>query len=108
MNLYLLRKQHLPGKWVPWIHICKYKYDLYFAYINGKQGVIMCADIKSSQVFPYSKHWKYHKEISKFWKSQAKAYNERSNEGTDMDSQDKCDHGVWLTDPNIMVYKKKE
>ena len=68
-------KWHLPRKWVPWIHICQYKYDLYFVYINGKQGVIMCADIKSLQAFLYSKCWKHLKEISKFWKSQAEAYN---------------------------------
>ena len=67
----------------------------------------MCADIKSSQAFHYSKCQKCLEEISKFWKCQAEAYNERSNEGADMDSQDERDHGVSPTDPNVMVYKKK-
>ena len=34
------------------------------------------------------------KEISKFWKCQAEAYNKRSDEGADMDSQDEHDHSV--------------
>ena len=101
-------KVALPGKWLPWIHICEYKYGLCFAYIIGKQGVIMCTDLKSLQAFHYSKHQKYLEEISKFWKSQAEAYKERSNEGTDMDSQDECDNGVQPMDLNVMVYKKKK
>ena len=31
---------------------------------------------------------------------------ERSNEGALTDSQDKMDHGVWPTDPNVLSYKK--
>ena len=68
----------------------------------------MCADIKSLQAFLYSKHQKCLEEISKFWKSQADLYNERSDEGADMDSQDEADHGVQPMDPNIMAYKKKK
>ena len=56
MNLHLPGKWHLLGKLAPWIHICEYKYYLYFACVIGKQGVIMFADIKSSQAFLYSKH----------------------------------------------------
>ena len=67
----------------------------------------MCVDIRSSQAFHYSKHQKHLKEISKVWKSQAEAFNERSDEGADMDSQDEHDHGVWPMDPNVMVYREK-
>ena len=67
----------------------------------------MCADIKSSHDFLYSKHQKCLEEISKFWKSQSDLYNKRSNEGTDMDSQDERYHGVQPMDPNVMAYKKK-
>ena len=35
-------------------------------------------------------------------------YNERSNEGAVMDSQDEFDHGVCPTDPNVMGYRKNE
>ena len=67
----------------------------------------MCTDITSLLAFHYSKCQKCLEEIFKFWESQAEAYNKRSNEGTDMDSHDECDQGVWPTDPNIIVYKKK-
>ena len=63
----------------------------------------MFADIKSLQAFHYSKCQKCLKEISKFWKSQAEAYNKRSNEGADMDSQDEHNHGIltlWCTRKN--------
>ena len=68
----------------------------------------MCADNKSLHTFLYSKCRICLKEISKFWKSQADLYNERSNEGADTDSQDKTDHGVQPTDANVMAYKKKK
>ena len=67
----------------------------------------MCADNKSSQAFPYSRHQKCLEEMSKFWKNQVEAYNERSDEGADTDSQDECDYGVQSTDLNIMSHKKK-
>ena len=67
----------------------------------------MCADNKSSQAFPYSKHQKCLEKVSKFWKNLAEAYNKRSDEGADTDIQDECDHGVWPMDPNVMSYKKK-
>ena len=35
-------------------------------------------------------------------------YNERSDEGVDTDSPDEGDHSVRLTDPNVMLYKKKK
>ena len=73
----------------------------------GNRGWLCVLILKSSQAFLYSKHWKCLKEISKFWKSPAEAYNKRSDEGADMESQEECDHGVCPTDPNIMVYKKK-
>ena len=34
-------------------------------------------------------------------------YNERSDEGAIMDSQDEFDHRVCPTDPNVMGYQKK-
>ena len=34
-------------------------------------------------------------------------YNERSDEGAVIDSQDEFDHGICLTDPYVMGYQKK-
>ena len=34
-------------------------------------------------------------------------YNARSDEGAVTDSQDEFDHGVHLTDPNVIAYQKK-
>ena len=34
-------------------------------------------------------------------------YNERSDKGAVIDSQDELDHGVCLMDPNVMGYQKK-
>ena len=37
----------------------------------------------------------------------ADQFAERSDEGMLTDSQDEMDHGMQLTDPNVMSYKKK-
>ena len=53
--------------------------------------------------FLYSKHQKWEK-MSRYWKKKMEEYNERSDEGAIMDSQDEYDHGVHPMDPNVMGY----
>ena len=43
-------------------------------------------------------------KMTKYWKKKMQEYNERLDEGAIMDSQDKFDHGVCSTDPNVMEY----
>ena len=66
----------------------------------------MYVDNKSSQAFLYSKHQKCLEKISKYWKKWVECYNERSDEGANMDSQYEYDHGVRSMDANVMSYKK--
>ena len=42
-----------------WIHICKYNYDLYFAYIIWENMGVLCMQIIHLLVFLYSKHQKW-------------------------------------------------
>ena len=59
----------------------------------------MYLDNKSSYAFLYSKHQKWLGKISNYWKEQAAYYNERLDEGANMDSQDKYDHGGLANRP---------
>ena len=45
-------------------------------------------------------------KMAKYWKRKMQEYNERSDEGTNMNSQDEFDHGVHPMDPNVMKYQK--
>ena len=57
-------------------------------------------------VIHYNKCWKQEKRVAKYWKQKMEEYNERSDEGVIMDSQDEFDHGVCHTDPNVMGYQR--
>ena len=56
---------------------------------------------------PYSKKRKCLERIGKYWKQKAQAYEERSDEGAETDSQDEQEHSVWPTDTNVLTYQKK-
>ena len=47
-------------------------------------------------------------KMAKYWKRKMQEYNERSDKGAVMDSQDEFDHGVCQTDPNVMGYQKNK
>ena len=36
--------------------------------------------------------------IWEYWRQKSQIYEQRSDEGADTDSQDKCDHGMWPPD----------
>ena len=53
-----------------------------------------------------SKRRKCLEEVWRYWKERAEAYQQRSDEGADMDSQDNHDHQVHHTDPCVTSYQK--
>ena len=59
--------------------------------------------IISLLVVLYSKQWKQ----PKYWKRKMEEYNERSDEGAVMDSQDEFDHGVCPMDSYVMGYQER-
>ena len=47
-------------------------------------------------------------ESGGYWRRKWQAYEQRSDETPEADSQDLEDHSVWLTDPNVFTYTKKK
>ena len=89
--------------------ICKYTQnytqELDFE-IYGKICVFICK-YGMCIGFLCSKKRKWLEEVWRYWLEKAHSFEQQSDEGVDMDSQEELDHGVHSTDENMVSYCKK-
>ena len=47
-------------------------------------------------------------KVNNFWRKKYKALESRSDEVQGMDSGNSQDHGIWPTDPQVLMYQKNK